>query len=153
MRIYSIKRDLIIKNSINEVFSFFQKPENLSKITPSNLGFNIITPSPIVMNVGTLIDYTIKVIGIRIHWRTLISSYNPPYEFVDEQLRGPYKYWYHKHEFISSDEGTIVKDYISYALPFGIFGKLLHKLFVCRQLHKIFDYRACAIKSIFKNDD
>ena len=153
MRIHSIKRELLIKKSIDDVFSFFQEPENLSKITPSNLDFNIITPSPIVMKVGTLIDYTIKVIGIKIHWRTLISSFNPPHDFVDEQLRGPYKYWYHKHEFVSCGEETIIRDNVTYALPFGVIGRLAHKVFVFRQLRKIFDYRARIIQSIFENND
>jgi len=153
MKTYKIKSELAIQKSIDEVFSFFQEPKNLSKITPSNLDFNIITPSPIVMKVGTLIDYTIKVIGIKIHWRTLISSFNPPHDFVDEQLRGPYKYWHHKHEFVSCGEETIIRDNVTYALPFGVFGRLAHKVFVFRQLCKIFDYRARIIKSIFENND
>ena len=153
MKIYSLKRELEIYKSIDIVFSFFEKPENLSRITPSNLNFNIITPTPIEMKIGTLIDYTINLIGFKMHWRTIITSYNPPFSFVDEQLKGPYKYWHHKHEFESTEKGTIIRDYVNYALPFGILGRLAYNVYVGVQLRDIFDYRASIIISIFENNE
>ena len=101
------------------------------------------------MKAGTLIDYTIKIYGIRVHWRTLISDYNPPHYFIDEQLKGPYAFWHHRHEFVSTTDGTIIRDTVTYALPFGIIGRLARALFVKIQLQQIFDFRTAAIIAIF----
>ena len=134
---------------IEEVFIFFEKPENLEKLTPSNLGFKILTPSPISMNVGRLIDYTIRIFGINFHWRTLITDYVQNIKFVDEQLKGPYSYWHHAHTFESSNDGTFINDKVTYALPFGIFGRIAHRLFIKRSLNNIFDYRVKVINQMF----
>ena len=132
-----------------EVFEFFSRPENLARITPPSLGFVILTPSPIEMKAGTLIDYTIRLAGIPLRWRTLISVYDPPNRFVDEQLKGPYAYWHHTHRFSSVEGGTIIHDKIRYALPFGPFGMLVHRLFVRRNLERIFSYRKTIVEKIF----
>jgi hypothetical protein len=131
-----------------EVFEFFSRPENLARITPPSLGFVILTPSPIEMKAGTLIDYTIRLAGIPLRWRTLISVYDPPNRFVDEQLKGPYAYWHHTHRFSSVEGGTMIHDEIRYALPFGPFGMLAHCLFVRRNLERIFSYRKVAVEKI-----
>jgi len=149
VKIYKLEREQLIRRPVEEVFSFFENAENLSKITPSNLGFKIMTPLPIAMKAGTLIDYTIKILGLRVHWRTLISDYNPPHYFTDEQLMGPYSFWHHRHEFVSTTEGTLIQDTVNYALPLGIIGLLVHTLFVKRQLQSIFDFRTSAINAIF----
>ena len=149
MKTYTLKREQLIRKPLEEVFSFFENTENLARITPSNLGFKILTPLPIHMKTGTLIDYTINIFGIGVHWRTLISDYNPPHNFTDEQLKGPYTFWHHRHEFISSSDGTLIRDTVAYALPFGMLGRLVHALLVKRQLRQIFDFRTSAIKNIF----
>lgn len=149
MKVYTIEREQLIRKPIKEVFSFFENAGNLAQITPSNLRFMILTPFPIVMKTGTLIDYTIKVFGIGVHWRTLITDYDPPREFTDEQLKGPYAFWHHRHEFVSTEDGTLIRDKVTYALPFGIIGRLVHALFVKRQLQQIFDFRTSIIKRIF----
>lgn len=87
---YYLKREQFIEKPIKEVFSFFQRPENLSKITPSNLGFKILNETPIEMKEGALIEYKIKLLGIPVFWRTEILEYNPPTSFKDKQLKGPY---------------------------------------------------------------
>ena len=83
----------------DDVFNFFSMPENLVKITPKSLSFTILTPKPIDMEKGTLIDYTISLMGFPVHWRTLISDYNPPHSFIDQQIKGPYAFWHHTHTF------------------------------------------------------
>ena len=101
----------IYNHSIDDVFSFFSKPENLSKITPSRLGFYIKTPSPIVMKSGQLIDYIIKIVGLPIHWRTLITEYQSPHLFVDQQIKGPYSLWHHKHLFKEIENDLNIKNH------------------------------------------
>ena len=149
MKVYNLKREQSVKRPLDEVFAFFEKAENLSRITPSSLGFEILTPTPIHMKDGTVIDYTIRLAGMPIHWRSLITSYEPPYCFVDVQLKGPYAFWHHTHSFKETQGGTLITDEVHYALPFGFLGRLAHALFVKRQLKKIFDYRAQVIARVF----
>jgi ligand-binding SRPBCC domain-containing protein len=124
----------------DRVFAFFADAENLGRITPSELGFQIRTPTPIAMTAGTLIEYTIKLWGIPLRWQTRISEWNPPEHFVDEQLRGPYKTWIHTHRFADVAGGTDIEDDVAYELPFGIFGRLVAPL-VRLQLARIFRHR------------
>ncbi len=149
MKVYVLKKDQEIPRPLNEVFAFFQDPANLAVITPKSLGFRILTPPPHEMKAGAIIDYIISLGIIPVHWRTMITDYQPPYSFVDEQLKGPYTFWHHRHIFHSRGDTTSIVDEIYYALPFGILGRLAHFLFVRRQLEGIFYYRADAISRIF----
>ncbi len=94
MKVYNLETEQYFDHSIEKVFEFFSQPENLSVITPKKMNFNIITPLPLNMGKGKIIDYTIKVFGFPVRWRSIISSYNAPNEFTDEQLLGPYAFWH-----------------------------------------------------------
>jgi ligand-binding SRPBCC domain-containing protein len=146
-----LERKQLLPLSREELFTFFQAPENLARITPPRLGFRIITPSPVEMKVGTLIDYTIRVLGIPIRWRTLITTYEVPVRFVDEQIKGPYSFWHHTHTFVTAEGGTEMTDTVHYILPLGILGDLAYTLMVRRQLEEIFDYRATAIVRLLES--
>lgn len=149
MRLYTLKREQAIARPIEEVYSFFERPDNLEKITPSSVGFVILTPGPISMHPGAVLDYTIRPMGFPVRWTTLITSYDPPNRFTDVALRGPYSYWHHTHTFEKTPEGTIMRDEVRYALPLGWIGRLVHRFWVRRQLDYIFDFRAKAIEAIF----
>ena len=140
MKVYELNVTHQIDAPLDKVFDFFSKPENLSKITPAKLGFNILTPSPIKMEKGTLIDYTIKLAGIPLRWRSLITEYDPPKKFVDEQLNGPYSYWHHTHSFRAVNSGVEMNDVVRYAIPMGIIGRFMHAIWIKRDLNKIFNH-------------
>ena len=133
-----------------EVFAFFADADNLEKITPPELSFQIKTPLPIEMREGALIEYRIKLSVFPMSWWTLISKWDPPYEFVDEQLAGPYKQWIHRHTFTElGPDKTLIGDEVRYRLPFEPFGDLAHFLIV-RQLKGIFEFREEAVAKYFR---
>lgn len=149
MKTFELKRQHFVPRPLREVFPFFERPENLVRITPSWLGFRILTSLPIHMKEGTVIEYSIRVMGVRTRWKSLISMYEPPHTFADEQLEGPYAFWHHTHKFSEVDGGTLIIDEIRYAMPFGLLGIALHSLIVRSQLQKIFTHRTEVIEQVF----
>jgi ligand-binding SRPBCC domain-containing protein len=152
MTVQTLHKEQLIKKPIKEVFAFFEKPENLAIITPPSLGFQILTPLPIEMKDGALIDYTIRLRGIPVRWTTMVTDYDPPHKFVDVQIRGPYAFWHHTHMFKQVDDGTIMTDIVQYILPCGLLGRFVHAFSVEGQLKNIFEYRARKIEEYFPID-
>ncbi|MCX7878309.1 MAG: SRPBCC family protein [Ignavibacteria bacterium] len=148
-----LKREIKINKPLDEVFSFFSKAENLNLITPPELRFEILTPLPIEMKKGTTINYRIKLKGIPMKWKTLISEWEPPYRFTDIQLKGPYKTWIHEHRFISDGENTIVIDEVNYKSKGFFLEPVINKFFVEKNLRYIFDYRTNKLNELFNNAD
>jgi len=149
MRIREFKSKLWLPRSLEEIFAFFSDAANLNAITPPWLHFRMVTASPIKMRVGTLIDYRLRIRGIPVSWTTRITVWQPPHLFVDEQLRGPYRFWRHRHEFESKGNGTLVKDLVNYAVPFDF---IAHGLLVKRDVRRIFAYREQQLRSVFLKD-
>ncbi len=143
---YRLTAEMTIPLPRTAVFDFFSDAMQLEKITPPWLNFSVLTPPPIDMREGVLLDYQLYLHRVPIKWRTEIAVWEPPFRFVDQQLRGPYKRWYHEHTFEEVDGQTICRDNVHY-IPRG--GKLIHKWFVRPDLEKIFHYRQQKLASIF----
>jgi ligand-binding SRPBCC domain-containing protein len=135
---FELRREQWFPRPLEEVFAFFADARNLETITPPWLGFEVLTPDPIEMRPGTLLDYRLRLHGLPLRWRTEISLWQPPRRFVDEQRRGPYREWVHEHTFEAADGGTLVGDHVSYRVPGG---RLVHELVVRRDVARIFDFR------------
>ena len=138
---YQLKTSQRVSSDLNSVYNFFAKPENLAAITPGWLDFQILTPSPIPMREGAVIDYQIGLGPVPTRWRTLITTFRPPHLFVDEQLNGPYSFWHHTHRFEETPEGTVLQDEVRYLLPLGVLGRVAHETVIKSQLLRIFRHR------------
>jgi ligand-binding SRPBCC domain-containing protein len=134
-----------------QVFAFFAEAPNLTRITPPELGCEIVTPHPIPLSAGTRIEYHLHLFGIPFSWHTEIQRWNPPEEFVDVQRCGPYTHWVHTHCFREEQGTTVIEDEVQYAWPYAPWGELLYSL-VYLQLHRIFRYRQHAIRASLCED-
>jgi len=146
---YELRRETFIAHPLAEVFQFFADARSLEVITPPFLKFQVLTPGPIEMRPGAVIDYKLKVRGLPIRWRTFIETWEPPHSFSDNQARGPYALWFHTHRFEERDGGTWMEDVVRYALPLGVLGQIAHWLMVERDVQSIFDYRTEKITELF----
>ncbi len=146
MKEFTFHAELLLPRPRSEIFPFFADAHNLEAITPPWLKFEVLTPKPIAMRPGALIDYRIKVHGFPISWRTEIKEWSPPDRFVDVQLRGPYRLWHHTHTFEERPDGTLCKDEVRY-WPRG--GALMNWLFVGKDVERIFKYRQKRLLEIF----
>lgn len=137
---------VVVPRPIEEVFAFFAAAANLERLTPGFLSFKILTPPPVELRAGALIDYRLRLHGVPIRWRTLISAWEPPHRFVDEQVRGPYRLWRHEHTFEAVPGGTLCRDRVEYAHWGGSIGE---RWLVRPRLERIFAFRRAAMLGVF----
>ena len=134
-----------VRADIHRAFAFYSDASNLELITPGFLGFQILTPRPIVMHPGTLIRYRLRLFGVPLEWLTRIEDWQPGRSFTDLQLRGPYALWIHEHRFTSRNGGTLVEDRVAYRLPWEPLSAPVRLLIVRPTIERIFGYRREAI--------
>ena len=145
LRYHVLRREQRLPGAPADVFPFFADAHNLEAITPPFLGFRVVTPRPLELRPGALIEYRLRLHGLPIAWLTRIEDWEPGVRFTDAQLAGPYRLWHHTHEFApDGDGGTVMRDTVRYALPYWPLGEAAHPL-VARDLAAIFDFRATAV--------
>jgi ligand-binding SRPBCC domain-containing protein len=146
-REHVLRTQMSLPLPVREVFDFFAAADNLQAITPPELGFRIVTPAPVRIGQGAIIDYRLGLFGLPFGWRSEITEWRPPHEFVDVQLRGPYAQWIHRHTFVQEGADTIIADEVRYRLPVPVLGELALPL-VKLQLRRIFNYRQRRIREL-----
>lgn len=145
--VYSAEQ--FVPRPLAEVFEFFSKAENLQQLTPPWLNFHILSVEPAPVREGTLIRYSLRWRIFPIRWTTRITEWEPPYRFVDLQLKGPYKLWCHQHRFVAEQGGTRIIDDVQYLLPLGILGRIAHSAKVRNDVEAIFAYRRAVVSKVF----
>jgi len=146
LRYHVLRREQRLPGAPGDVFPFFADAHNLEAITPPWLGFRVVTPAPIAMRAGALIEYRLRLHGLRLAWLTRIDEWTPGVRFVDSQLAGPYALWHHTHEFApDGPAATVMRDTVRYALPYWPLGEVAHALLVWRDLERIFDFRSAEV--------
>ena len=146
VRVHTLERSQALPAPPEAVFPFFADARNLEAITPPLLRFRVLTPEPIVMRRGALIQYRMRLRGIPVSWLTSIQEWDPPHRFVDVQLRGPYALWHHTHDLADDGAGgTVMRDTVRYAIGFGPLGELAHRACVRRDVDAILDVRREAV--------
>jgi hypothetical protein len=145
VKTHRLERRQRLEQPLEQVFDFFAEARNLERITPPWLSFEVLTPEPVAMGVGTLIEYRLRIRGIPLRWTSRIEEWEPGRGFVDRQIRGPYGLWRHRHTFEADGRATIVRDSVDYGLPLGLLGEIAHRLFVRRDLERIFAFRQRAV--------
>lgn len=150
-KVYSLKTVQKIPITLDEAWDFFSKPDNLKDITPTSLGFDIISQHHGErMYPGQIIEYNVRpLLGIPLYWMTEITHVSDKRYFIDEQRFGPYSLWHHQHHFREIEGGVEMTDIVHYKLPLWILGDIAHGLFVKAQLKGIFDYRFVAVEKRF----
>ena len=149
--VYTLSTEQILNMSLKEAWDFFSSPENLAKITPEEMGFDITSAEPERMFAGQIITYKIKIFPfIKSNWVTEITQVENNSYFIDEQRLGPYKMWHHEHHFFKTQKGTKMVDRVTYRIPFGVIGRWAHSLFIKKKLNYIFNYRAKVLEEKFR---
>jgi ligand-binding SRPBCC domain-containing protein len=151
MRIYKLEYIQLLPINRTECWKFFSDPQNLQKITPPEMNFEIKSELPHEIYPGQIIIYQIKLIpGIKIKWVTEITHIKEENYFVDEQRFGPYKFWHHQHLFNEVSGGMEIKDIVHYSIHLGILGRIMNKLIIHKKLENIFKFRKEYLGDTFK---
>lgn len=149
MRVRTLMTELWLPRPLDEVFAFFSDAHNLDVLTPPWLHFRTLTPHPIDLRLGALIEYRIRWRGIPLFWRTEIAAWEPPRRFIDRQLKGPYSQWIHEHTFESHNDGTLMRDRVDYAVPGWFLEPTLDRFVVRPDVERIFAYRKAKMRELF----
>ncbi len=152
MKIYELRQEQLLNISREEAWNFLSNPNNLNEITPPSLKFRIVNEIAPKMYSGQIIKYMVEIIpGIKQTWLTEIKNVKEGSYFIDEQRFGPYKFWHHQH-IIEKLQGKVnMIDIVNYGVPFGILGRLVHKLFIRPKLIQIFNFRFEYLKKKFNS--
>lgn len=151
MKVHRLEQTQLVRSDLAHAWQFFSSPQNLPKITPPQLGFEILSPLPPEIYAGLFIEYRVRpLFGVPMTWVSEITQVRAPHFFCDEQRVGPYAIWHHEHHLTEQADGQVeVRDLIHYALPFSPFSEFVHPFLVAPQLREIFAHRQRVLSALF----
>lgn len=153
MKIYHLRHEQFLPITLRESWWFFSNPSNLETITPPRMKFTIRYVSGETLYPGQLISYRIKIFPFyNVNWLTEITAVKEDQYFIDDQRIGPYRFWHHVHRFREVENGVLMTDEVTYALPFGWLGQCAHALLIGGELNRIFDYRRRTLEARFTEE-
>lgn len=151
---HTIRQEQFLPISLDKAWAFFATPENLNRITPEDMVFQITSELPEKMYEGLIITYVIRpIFNIPVNWRTEITQIREYEFFVDEQRKGPYRVWHHEHHFKEVQGGVIMTDIVQYDIGKSFMGWIAGQLFVHKRVKQIFDYRYQMLEQYFRPED
>ncbi len=152
--IYSFQTKQLLPVTLECAWHFFSTPQNLQKLTPSDLDFRITTPVNLPIHQGQIITYGIRIFPfIRSNWVTEITTVEHQKMFIDEQRFGPYKLWHHQHRFEEVEGGVLMTDHVHFKLPFAILAPIAYRMFIKKKLQSIFEYRKQTLEEMLRNNE
>lgn len=151
MKVYTLKKTTLLKSSPELVWDYFSTPLNLNDITPPNMSFEILTDlRGVKMYAGMVIHYKVRpFMNIPMKWTTEITHCTEGKYFVDEQRFGPYAFWHHQHIFETTEDGVLMTDIVSYAVGYGILGRIMNFIYIRKKLEDIFSFRELHVQRKF----
>ena len=147
---YVLERRVWLPRPRPEVFEFFADPRNLDRLHPAWARPRWLTPPPARLATGVVLDF--RAAGLPGRWRVIVREFDAPFRFVDAQVWGPFARWEHRHRFTEGAEdegGTWVEDRVTYRLPLGPLGRLIHAVGAGHQVRRLFDYRDRRLRELF----
>ena len=144
---YVMESRLWLARSRPDVFAFLADPANLARVMPPSLRVRLLTPE-VRMQAGAVLDFRLAWLGLPLSWRLFVREWDPPYRFVDVQVRGPYARWEHRHRLLAEGDGTWLEDRVTYRLAAGAVGRAAHALVVGRQLRAAWAYRRARLQAL-----
>jgi ligand-binding SRPBCC domain-containing protein len=129
------------------VFAFFADPAHLERVSPPSLRLRLLTPAA-PLAAGAVLDFRLAWLGLPLRWRAYIREFDPPYRFVDVQVRGPWARWEHRHRFLEEDGGTWMEDRVTYRMALGPLGRAAHAALVHRQLRAAWAFRQARVAEL-----
>jgi ligand-binding SRPBCC domain-containing protein len=153
---YVLERRVWLPRPRPEVFAFFADPSHLSRLTAPSGGLRWLTPPPRTLAAGAILDFSTRLLGLPVRWRVFVREFDPPYRFVDAQILGPFARWEHRHRFLEGPPddgreavmGTWVEDRVTYRLPLGPLGRLVHTCVAGRKIAGVFDWRERRLREL-----
>ena len=134
-----------------ELFEFHERKDAFSLLTPASANIEVESVASTLAPSDDVVRFAVRFGPARFKFENVHTLYEPSERFVDEQRKGPYKFWYHYHEIEETDSGTKITDVVHYDIPYSIFGKLVHAIFIKNKLKEIFDFRSAKFKELLNH--
>lgn len=147
------RKESVINASPETVFAFHQLPDAFERLIPPWDNLKIVQKADMT-KVGSQAIVEQQFFGFSVA-RIVAehTKYDPPHMFEDVLVKGPFKYWRHKHIVKQFEDRAKLIDEIEFKLPFSFLGTGAAVLFVLPKLEKMFEYRHKVTKEWCENAD